>query len=101
MKAIINWIILIPVMILAVGVELFTALNPQGASNFFGMDTNGISEIIIIAIVVLFALFFVLSLFDRKTSPVHILRHNYAAGPYLLCLLPPWKRYRLQEQKQQ
>lgn len=80
MKAIINWIILIPVMILAVGVELFTALNPQGASNFFGMDTNGISEIIIIAIVVLFALFFVLSLFDRKTSPVHILRHNYAAG---------------------
>lgn len=80
MKAIINWIVLIPVMILAVGIEFFTALSPEGASNFFGMDTNGISEIIIIAIVALFGLFFILSLFDRKTSPVHILRHNYAAG---------------------
>lgn len=80
MKAIINWIILIPVLVLAVGVELFTALNPDGAQSFFGMDTNGISEIILIAIVALFALFFILSLFDRKTSPVHILRHNYAAG---------------------
>lgn len=80
MKAIINWIILIPVLILAVGVELFAALNPEGAQSFFGMDTNGISEIILIAIVALFAVFFLLSLFDRKTSPVHILRHNYLAG---------------------
>ncbi|MDO4420003.1 MAG: hypothetical protein Q4B92_06525 [Ruminococcus sp.] len=80
MKAIINWIILIPVLILAAGIELFTALNPEGAQSFFGMDTNGISEIILIAIVALFGLFFILSLFDKKTSPVHILRHNYAAG---------------------
>ncbi len=80
MKAIINWIILIPVLILTVGIELFAALNPEGASSFFGMDTNGISEIILIAIVALFALFFVLSLFDRKTSPVHLLKHNYFAG---------------------
>ena len=80
MKAIINWIVLIPVLILAVGVELFSALTPEGAQKFFGMDTNGISEIILIAIVVLFALFFLLSFFDRKTSPVHILRHNYIAG---------------------
>ncbi len=80
MKAIINWIILIPVLILTVGVELFTALNPAGAQNFFGMDANGISEIILIAIVALFALFFLLSFFDRKTSPVHILKHNYIAG---------------------
>ncbi len=80
MKAIINWIILIPVLILAVGVELFSALNPEGAQKFFGMDTNGISEIILIAIVILFALFFLLSFLDRKTSPVHILRHNYIAG---------------------
>lgn len=82
MKAIINWIVLIPVLILAVGVELFTALNPTGAQSFFGMDANGISEIILIAVVALFALFFILSLFDRKTSPVHILRHNYAAGVF-------------------
>ena len=80
MKAIVNWILLIPVLIFSVGIELFTALDPVGAQNFFGMDINGISEIIIIAIVALFALTFVLSLFDRKTSPVHILRHNYPAG---------------------
>lgn len=80
MKAIINWIILIPVLILAVGVELFAAINPDGAQNFFGLDADGISEIIIIALVVLFALFFVLSLFDRKTSPVHLIRRNYVAG---------------------
>ena len=80
MKAIINWIILIPVLVLTVGIELFVALNPEGATSFFGMDTNGISEIILIAIVVLFALFFILSLFDRKTSPVHLLKHNYVAG---------------------
>ena len=43
MKAIINWIILIPVLILAVGVELFSALNPEGAQKFFGMDTNGLT----------------------------------------------------------
>lgn len=80
MKAIINWIILIPVLILTVGFELFAALSPQSAQSFFGMDINAISEIILIAIVALFALFFLLSLFDRKTSPVHILRHNYLAG---------------------
>lgn len=80
MKAIINWIVLIPVLILTVGIELFTALDPQGAQSFFGKDLNGISEIVLIAVVVLFALFFIMSLFDRKTSPVHILRHNYVAG---------------------
>lgn len=80
MKAIINWIILIPVLVLAASIELFAALNPEGAQSFFGMDANGISEIILIAIVVLFVLFFIFSLFDRKTSPVHILKHNYAAG---------------------
>ena len=72
--------ILIPVLILAVGVELFAAINPDGAQKFFGLDADGISEIIIIALVVLFALFFVLSLFDRKTSPVHLIRRNYVAG---------------------
>lgn len=80
MKAIINWIFLIPVLVFSVGIELYLTLNPSGAQSFFGMDANGISEIIIIAIVSLFALTFVLSLLDRKTSPVHILRHNYPAG---------------------
>lgn len=80
MKAIINWIFLIPVLVFSVGIELYTTLNPSGAQSFFGMDINGISEIIIISIVALFALTFVLSLFDRKTSPVHILKHNYPAG---------------------
>lgn len=80
MKAIINWIILIPVLLLSVGIELFTAFNPAGAEKFFAMDVNGISKIILIAIVALFVLFFILSLLDRKTSPVHILKHNYAAG---------------------
>lgn len=80
MKAIINWIILIPVLLLSVGIELFTAFNPMGAEKFFGMDVNGISKIILIAIVALFVLFFILSLIDRKTSSVHILKHNYAAG---------------------
>lgn len=85
MKAIINWIILIPVLILAVGVELFTALDPNGATSFFGLDANGVSEIIIISLIVLFVLFFVLSLFDRKTSPVHLLRRNYPAG--ICCMI--------------
>ena len=80
MKAIINWIVLIPVLVLAVGVEFFTALNPEGAQSFFGMDADGISEIIIISLVALFALFFILSLFDRKTSPVHLIKRNYVAG---------------------
>lgn len=80
MKAIINWIVLIPVLVLAVGAELFTALNPENAQKLLKTDANGVSEIIIFALVGLFALFFILSLFDRKTSPVHILRHNYAAG---------------------
>ncbi len=80
MKAIINWIFLIPVLVFSVGIELYTVLNPAGAQSFFGMDLNGISKIIIIAIVALFVLTFVLSLLDRKTSPVHLLRHNYPAG---------------------
>lgn len=82
MKAIINWIVLIPVLVLAVGTELFTALNPENAQKLFKTDANGVSEIIIFALVGLFALFFILSIFDRKTSPVHILRHNYAAGVF-------------------
>lgn len=80
MKAIINWIVLIPVLVLSISVELFTALNPEGAQSFFGMDVNGITEIVIIAVVALFVVFYLLSLFDRKTSPVHLLRHNYPAG---------------------
>lgn len=80
MKAIINWIVLVPVLVLSISVELFTALNPDGAQSFFGMDVNGITEIVIIAVVALFAVFYLLSLFDRKTSPVHLLRHNYPAG---------------------
>lgn len=80
MKAIINWIVLIPVLVLSISVELFAALNPEGAQSFFGMDVNGITEIVIIAVVALFAVFYLLSLFDRKTSPVHSLRHNYPAG---------------------
>ncbi len=80
MKAIINWIVIIPVLVLAVGVELFTAVSPEAAKSFFGTDPNGVSEIIIISLVVLFALLFLLSLFDRKTSPVHLLKKNYPAG---------------------
>lgn len=80
MKAIINWIVLIPVLILAVGAEFFTSFSPEGAQNFFGRDVNGVSEIIIFALIGLFVLLLIFSLFDRKTSPVHLLKKNYAAG---------------------
>ena len=80
MKAIINWIVLIPVLVLAVGAEFFTSFSPEGAKSFFGKDVNGVSEIIIFALIGLFVLLLLFSLFDRKTSPVHLLKKNYAAG---------------------
>ena len=80
MKAIINWIVLIPVLVLAVGAELFTSVSPEGAKNFFGTDINGVSEIIIFSLIGLFALLLIFSLFDRRTSPVHLIKKNYAAG---------------------
>ncbi len=78
MKSIIKWVIFIPVCILSSVLMLFTALSSNGM--FFGFTANTAAETVIFAVLGILVLFFIISLFDRTTSPVHLLRKNAFCG---------------------
>ena len=79
-SSLIKWILFIPVCMLSVIVALFEGINPGSVSNFFATNSNGLAGIIAFSVLGLFVACFVISLFDRKTSPVHILRKNPVCG---------------------
>ncbi len=79
-KSLVKWILFVPVCLLSVALITIYGLYPAEVKDFFTTDVNGIAEIIEFSVLGLFLVCFVLSLFDRTTSPVHILRKNYFCG---------------------
>lgn len=80
MKSLIKWILFVPVCLMSVLLVLLSGLAPDMVTNLFSTDINGIAEIISFAVLGLFLVCFVISLFERKTAPVYLLKKNYFAG---------------------
>lgn len=79
-NSILKWILFVPVCIMSVVISLFNGLMPGTVPDFFATDQNGIAGIIAFSVLGLFVVCFILSLFDKKTSPVHLLKKNYFCG---------------------
>ncbi len=79
-NSLIKWILFVPVCLMSVTIAALNGAMPGTIPDFFGTDQNGIAEIIAFTVLGLFIVCFVLSLFDRKTSPVHLLRKNPFCG---------------------
>lgn len=79
-KSVLNWILFVPVCAMSVALITICGLNPDSINDIFATDLNGIAEIIAFSVLGLFLACFVFSLFDRKTSPVHLLKKNYFCG---------------------
>ncbi|MBQ4568600.1 MAG: hypothetical protein IJA62_00860 [Ruminococcus sp.] len=79
-NSLIKWILFVPVCLMSVTIAALNGSMPGTIPDFFGTDQNGIAEIIAFTVLGLFIVCFVLSLFDRKTSPVHMLRKNPFCG---------------------
>ncbi len=78
MKAIIKWVIFVPVCLLSSMLMLFTGLSQNGT--FLGFTANTAAETVIFAVLGILVLFFIISLFDRTTAPLHLLRKNPFCG---------------------
>lgn len=78
MKAIIKWVLFVPVCLISSMLMLFTGLNSTGT--FLGLTANTAAETVIFTILGMFVLLFIISLFDRTTSPVHLLKKNLFCG---------------------
>ncbi|MBR2724975.1 MAG: hypothetical protein IKB72_06010 [Ruminococcus sp.] len=79
-SSLIKWILFVPVCLLSVAIALFNGLYPDSVTEFLATNRNGVAEIIAFSVLGLFLACFVISLFDRKMSPAHLLRKNYFCG---------------------
>ncbi len=78
MRSIIKWVIFVPVCMLTSLLTLF--VNTNSAGTFLGFTQNSAAQLVMYAVLGLVVLFFIISLFDRKTSPVHLLKKNIFCG---------------------
>ncbi len=78
--SLVKWILFVPVFLMSAGLTIFSAAAPETFAGVFSGDRNTVAKIVTVAILGLFVVSFVLSLFDKKTSPAHLLKKNYAAG---------------------
>lgn len=76
MKSIVKWILFVPVCLLSSLLMLFVGISGDSGS-FLGFNMNSASEVVIYLTLGLLAALFILSFFDRTTSPVHLLKKNY------------------------
>jgi len=79
-NSLIKWILFVPVCLMSVAISFFNGLHPGSVADFFATNTNGVAEIIAFSVLGLFIICFIISLFDRKTSPVHMLKKNIFCG---------------------
>ncbi len=79
-NSLIKWILFVPVCLMSVVIAVLNGLMPDTVPAFFATDQNGIAEIIAFSVLGLFLVCFGISLFDRKTSPVHLLKKNPYCG---------------------
>lgn len=78
--SLVKWILFVPVFLMSAGLTIFSAAAPEAFSGMFSGDRNTVAKIVTVAILGLLVVSFALSLFDKKTSPAHLLKKNYAAG---------------------
>ena len=79
-NSLIKWIFFVPVFVMSLVIALFNGFTSGSVAGILGTNQNGLAQIITFAVLGLFAACFVASLFDRKTSPVHLLRKNIFCG---------------------
>ncbi len=79
-SSLIKWILFVPVCLLSVVLAFFNGLYPDSVSEFFATNRNGVAEIVAFSVLGLFVACFLISLFDRKISPAHMLKKNYFCG---------------------
>lgn len=79
-KSLVKWILFVPVCLMSVALTVICGLFPDTAADYLTTDANGIAEIIAFSVLGLFVVCFVLSLFDKMTSPVHMLKKNFFCG---------------------
>lgn len=79
-SSLVKWILFVPVSLMSIGLTLFSLIAPDSFYSVFSGDRNAVAKIVTLAILGLFVVSFILALFDRKTSPAHLLRKNYVAG---------------------
>lgn len=80
MKSLIKWIFFVPVFLLSVVLMLFVSITPQTVTGLFATDINGIAELISFGVLGLFVVCYIVSLFDRHSSPIFVLGKNVFAG---------------------
>lgn len=80
MRSIVKWIIYVPVCLLSLLLIFFSCLAPESVQTMLGVDANSVARIVTFATVGVFVLFVLFSIFDRSTSPVHLLKKNYFCG---------------------
>lgn len=78
--SLVKWILFVPVFLMSAGLTIFSAAAPETFEGVFSGDRNSVAKIVTVAVLGLFVVSYVLSLFDKKTSPAHLLNKNYAAG---------------------
>ncbi len=76
MKSIVKWVLFVPVCLLSSLLMLFVGISGVNGS-FLGFNMNSASEAVIYSTLALLAVLFILSFFDRTTSPLHLLNKNY------------------------
>ncbi len=76
MKSIAKWVLFVPVCLLSSLLMLFVGISGESGS-FLGFNMNSASEVVIYSTLGLLVALFILSFFDRTTSPLHILKKNY------------------------
>lgn len=79
-SSLVKWILFVPVSLMSIGLTIFSVAAPDSFYSVFSGDRNTVAKIVTFAILSLFVVSFLLSLFDKKTSPAHLLRKNYASG---------------------
>ena len=79
-NSLIKWIFFVPVFALSLIIALFNGISAGSVAGALGTNQNGVAQIVTFAVLGLFAVCFITSLFDRKTSPVHMLRKNIFCG---------------------
>lgn len=76
-NALIKWIFFVPVFIFSFVMTLLGGLFPSVLTNSLSMSQNTLFEIIAFSVLGLFGICLLISLLDKKTSPLYILRKNY------------------------
>lgn len=79
-SSLVKWILFVPVCLMSIGLTIFSVSAPDSFNSIFSGDRNTVARIVTFAILGLFVVSYLISIFDKKTSPAHLIRKNYFSG---------------------